>query len=269
MPPSARACVVVAAGVQPTWGEWLAECGAFRPLFGALIERDLRVRYKRTLLGGAWVLLQPLLAGGVLAILVARNRGGNLPGGADWLAAWCAVAPWQFLTAAFGRAAGSFEAAPNLVHKVHLPRILIPTAAVAVQWFDHLLVMAVLCLVGMLGGGLPWTFPVWILMLSAAAAIPAGALGAAAAVLQARYRDFKHLMPFVVQMLTLTTLLPVFLPGAGPADWAWHPAAFLTAAYPAAFRGESIPSGAMLVAGLTACLVSLGALVLFRRRLAS
>ena len=171
----------------------------YRELFGFLVWRDILVRYKQTVIGVAWALLRPVLAIVVFTIVFGKLAG--LPSeGVPYAIMVCAgLLPWQFFASAFAEAGGSLVGNAGIISKVYFPRLVIPASAVIVGLVDFAISLVILAGLMVWYGYAPdWrvaTLPLFVL-IAFAAALGAGLwIGA----LNVRYRDFRFVIPFIVQ----------------------------------------------------------------------
>ncbi|MHB8839701.1 MAG: ABC transporter permease [Gemmatimonadaceae bacterium] len=172
----------------------------YRDLFQALGTRDLRLRYRQTFLGIAWVVLQPLAAAGIFAFVFGSIAHVPTDGQPYMLFALAALAGWNFFSAVLTRASTSLIQNPQLVTRVYFPRLILPLAVVPAALVDLLVTFAAFAVIALAQGhgfdarliGLP----VAVLLL---AALALGA-GFAAAALAVRYRDVQYLIPVVIQL---------------------------------------------------------------------
>ena len=171
----------------------------YRELFYFLAWRDILVRYKQTIIGISWAVIRP-----VLTMLVFTFVFGNLAklpsGGAPYpIMVFSALLPWQFFAASFSEAGNSLIANTNMISKVYFPRLVLPTTAVIVSFVDFLISFAILLAMMLWYEFIPEVriimLPLFILI--AFAASMAGGLWIAA--LNVKYRDFRYIIPFVVQ----------------------------------------------------------------------
>jgi lipopolysaccharide transport system permease protein len=171
----------------------------YRELLYFLAWRDIAVRYKQTAIGIAWALIRPL---STLVVFVAFRRLAGLEqsGVPDVLNVLAAVLPWQFFSSALLETSNSVIGNTALIAKVYFPRLLIPMAAVSTALVDFLVTFFLLALLlawyGVAPGSALIALPVFVL-LTAALALGLGLLMAA---LTVRYRDFRYVVPFVVQL---------------------------------------------------------------------
>lgn len=183
----------------------LTEVWQYREVLGFLAWRDIKVRYKQTLFGVAWAVLQPALLMLVFTFVVRRLApvsSGNVP---YPLFVYAGLVAWSFFATAVASAAQSVVNAERLVTKVYFPRLAIPLAAVTAAVVDFLL--ACLLLAGMMvyyrqpiGWGLVAAPLAVILLLLAALGF-----GAALAALNVAYRDVRHALPFLMQLWLFAT----------------------------------------------------------------
>jgi len=170
----------------------------YRGLFYFLAWRDVRVRYKQTVIGIAWSVLRPLLT---ISIFWFIGWLFNLPddGVPRILMVTAATLPWQFFSTAFSESAGSLVANSNLLTKVYFPRIIVPISTVIVCLIDFLVSFGILVVIMIALQFNPgWQIlllPVFLLFATLTA-IGSGLLIAA---LNVKFRDFRYIIPFIVQ----------------------------------------------------------------------
>lgn len=173
---------------------------AYRDLFYFLAWRDVLVRYKQTTIGILWALVRPLMT--MLVFTLVFSKLAKLPSGSAPypILVFAALLPWQFFSNALTEAGNSLIANSNMISKVYFPRLVIPTSAVIVSFVDFLISFVILL------GLMAWFeyMPDWhILMLPLFVLMAfAAALGAGLwiAALNVKYRDFRYIIPFVVQI---------------------------------------------------------------------
>jgi len=171
----------------------------YRELFYFLAWRDILVRYKQTVFGVAWSLLRPLMTMVVFTLIfskLAKLPSGDVP---YPILVFAALLPWQFFSNAFTGAGDSLVGNASMISKVYFPRLVIPASAVIVSFVDFLIAGVILIALMLWYGYMPdWrilTLPFFIL-IAFAAAMGAGLWLAA---LNVKYRDFRIVVPFVVQ----------------------------------------------------------------------
>jgi lipopolysaccharide transport system permease protein len=171
----------------------------YRELFYFLAWRDILVRYKQTTIGFAWALIRPFL--GMVVFTVVFGGIAKLPSqGAPYpILVFAAMLPWQFFSNALSECSNSLISNANLISKVYFPRLIVPTSAVIVSFVDFMISGVILL------GLMAWYnfMPSWrILTLPGFIAIAfAASIGAGLwlAALNVEYRDFRYIVPFIVQ----------------------------------------------------------------------
>jgi lipopolysaccharide transport system permease protein len=178
---------------------WL-DIWRFRELLFILSWRDIKVRYRQTKLGIAWAILRPMLTMGILLLVFNRFVGLNTSNGQPYaIFVFAAQLPWMFFATALSDASNSIIANERLITKVYFPRIIIPLSSVATSLVDFLISMFLLFgLLAYYGVEPTWRLlllPVFFLLVLLAA-MGAGLFVAA---LNVQYRDFRYIVPFIVQ----------------------------------------------------------------------
>jgi len=173
----------------------------YRELFFFLAWRDILVRYKQTVIGIVWAVLRPLLT--MLVFTFVFSRLANLPSDAEApyaIMVFAAMLPWQFFATSFAEAGNSLIANSNMISKVYFPRLIIPTSAVIVSFVDFLISFVILLALMVWYNFMPdmriLMLPIFV-MIAFAASLGGGLWIAS---LNVRYRDFRYIIPFVVQM---------------------------------------------------------------------
>ena len=266
--------------IRPTSGWFdldLADVWRHRDLLGLLVYREFASKYRQTVLGPAWFVLQPLLMSVVFAVVfggIARIPTGGAPPILFYLTG---LLGWSYVAQTFQTTASTFTANAALFGKVYFPRLVAPLASVIANFLAFGLQLASLLVFWTwfkfatsagqtfgLDGSLAW-FPLVALQL---AAISLGA-GLWLCALTARYRDFSFLIPFLTQVWMYAT--PVIYPlSRVPARWRWvaalNPMTAPTEALKRMFlgAGDVTPSLAAISASVTLALLASGALAFNR-----
>jgi lipopolysaccharide transport system permease protein len=189
--------LVIEAG--KTEGQYWKDIWHYRELFYFLAWRDILVRYKQTVIGIAWSLIRPLLTMVVFTIIFGKLA--KLPsGGVPYpILVFAAMLPWQFFSNSLSESSNSLIANSNLLSKIYFPRIIMPTSSVIVSLVDFLISSVILALLMIWYKFIPdWrivTLP-FFLMLALFASLGFGLWIAA---LNVKYRDFRYIVPFIVQ----------------------------------------------------------------------
>jgi lipopolysaccharide transport system permease protein len=171
----------------------------FRELFYILAWRDISVRYKQTAIGVIWAILRPLLAMIIFTVIFGRIAKMPSNGIPYPILVFAAMLPWQFFANALSEASNSLVANTNLISKVYFPRLIIPAGAVITSLVDFLISAALMVPLMIWFRFIPdWrllTLPLFTLIAFLAALGPGLFLTA----LNVKYRDFRYVMPFIVQ----------------------------------------------------------------------
>jgi len=180
-------------------GRYWKDLWLFRGLFFFLAWRDVLVRYKQTVIGVAWAVLRPLLTMVVFTAIFGRLAKLPSEGVPYPILVFAAMLPWQMFSSGLQESSESLLANAQMISKIYFPRIIVPTSAVAVSLVDFLFSFAILLgLMAWYGLWPTWrmaTLPLFTL-LALAAALGTGFWFSA---LSAKYRDFRYVVPFVVQ----------------------------------------------------------------------
>jgi lipopolysaccharide transport system permease protein len=192
----------------------------YRELFYVLAWRDISVRYKQTALGVIWAILKPLITTIIFTLLFGRIAKIPSDGVPYPLLVMAGNLPWQFFSSSLADSSQSLVANSNLISKVYFPRMIVPAGAVITALVDLLITFALLFAFMAWFQFLPtWRFvalPFLILMAFVAALGPGLLLTA----LNVKYRDFRYIIPFLVQIGAFIS--PVGFPSSAvPESWKW------------------------------------------------
>jgi lipopolysaccharide transport system permease protein len=172
----------------------------YRELFRVLAWRDLAVRYKQTVIGAAWAVIRPFLTMVVFAVIFGRIAKLPSDGTAPYpLLVFAGMLPWTFFSNGLSEASNSLIGNANLISKIYFPRLIVPLATVVVAFVDFLISFLILVALMIWYQFLPnWTIltlPAFVILAFLASIGPA--LWVAS--LNVRYRDFRYVIPFIVQ----------------------------------------------------------------------
>lgn len=179
------------------------ELWEFRELLWSLAIRDLKVRYKQTVLGVAWVVLLPLMGAGILTFVFGMIAGFDAPQGVPYfLVSYSGMIGWSLFSTTLNKAGGSLVGNSSMIAKIYFPRLLLPLSTAGSALVDLAVAMVVFAAVLLVTGVWPspiglLLLPVWLgilLMLSMA-------VGLVTASLSVQYRDVRHVMPAITQLL--------------------------------------------------------------------
>jgi lipopolysaccharide transport system permease protein len=196
----------------------LRELWEFRELLYFIIWRDVKVRYKQTVLGATWAVLQPALYMALFTLVFGRLAHLPSDGAPYPIFVFAALLPWTFVANAVTNAGASLVNNANLITKVYFPRLIVPLGAVGAGLID--LAVGLVLLIGLLiWYRMPLTTSLLLVpTLIGLAVVVAVAAGTMLSALTVTYRDFRYVVPFGVQMWMYAT--PVVYPAAVvPARW--------------------------------------------------
>lgn len=219
----------------------LRELLGYRELFWVLILRDIKVRYKQTVLGAAWVILRPLLGMTVFTLVFGMLVKVPSDGYPYAIFVFSALLPWNFFAGAVGAAGNSLVGSSGLISKIYFPRLIIPTASVGSGIVD-LAVSSLFLLILLPFFGVAWSVNLLAVpLLTLAVLFLALGVGTLFSALIVAYRDFSAVMAFLLQFWMFAT--PVVYPSSlVPESWRWilhlNPMAALVEGFRSAFLGK-------------------------------
>lgn len=195
------------------------ELWRYRELLFFLTWRDIKVRYKQTIFGAAWAILQPVASMIVLGILFHGRAGELEPEGVPYsLFLFSGLLPWTFFATAISAAGQSIVGGQNLVTKVYFPRLIIPMGAVGAALVDFAIAFGMLLILMLCFQVWPgWSFMLVPFMALGLVLLALG-VGTMLSALTVAYRDFRHMIPFMVQLWMFATT-SIFLPKKALSGW--------------------------------------------------
>lgn len=243
----------------------LQDLWQYRDLLYILTMRDIKVRYKQTLLGASWAIIQPLFAMIIFTVFFGTLAGmpsDNIP---YPVFAYAGLLPWIFFSNAVTNSGNSLVGNANLITKIYFPRMIIPMASVASGLVDFL--VAFLLLVGLMiyyGVGLTVNILMLPVLLIITAMLATG-VGMWMSALNVKFRDIRYALPFVVQLGLFASgiITPI------PEKWRWllavNPVAALIDAFRAATFGKPFDWLSLSIATIVTCAILFYAALTFRR----
>lgn len=258
--------------IRPSHG-WvsvnLGDLWEYRELLYFLVWRDVKVRYKQTVLGAGWAILQPLLTMIVFSAVFGSFAKVPSDGVPYPIFSYVALLPWSYFSGAFSRVGTSLVGSSNLISKVYFPRLVIPIAATFAGLVDFAIAFVILLGMMVYYGIRPtlmvWTLPLFLLLAFASAL----GVGLWLAALNVRYRDVGYLIPFLVQIWMYAS--PVAYPSSIVPErlrlfYGLNPMAGVIEGFRAALLGTGVLDGGLVAASsaIVVLLVLSGALY-FRR----
>ena len=190
--------------------EWLKEFWSYRELFYFFVWRDVKVRYKQTLLGALWAILQPFFTMIVFTLFFGKLAKMPSDGIPYPIFSYSALLPWTYFSGALRNAGNSMVSNSTLITKVYFPRVTIPTASVLSGLVDF--AIASLVLLGMIGYyriHLTYEILLWPVLIIPLIMVALG-VGMILAAINAKYRDIRYAVPFIIQIWLFIT--PVIYP---------------------------------------------------------
>lgn len=267
--------------IRPTQG-WrsidLRELWRYRELLLALTWREIKVRYKQTILGAAWAILQPLMTTGVFAVLfgllMGRGKEPTIPGVPYVVSTFCAMLPWQLFAHSLSQSGMSLLMHQHMITKIYFPRLILPFSAVLAALVDFgvglLALVGLMLWYGVIPGWAIVTLPLFML-LAVTASLAAGLWLSA---LSAIYRDFRYVIPFLAQFgmfVSPVVYTTARLQGKLP-DWALflyslNPMVGVIEGFRWALLGSAAPPAPVLAASVAMTFVCLVAAMFYFRRM--
>ena len=258
--------------IRPSKGfskQGLVELWEFRELFYFLVWRDVKIRYKQTVIGAAWAIVQPVMTMVIFTVIFgnfAKIPSDGLPYA---IFSYTALLPWNYFSQAITRSGNSLVGDSNLIKKVYFPRLIIPLASVSsplVDFFVSFLVLLVmLAWFGITPGWGVLILPLFLVL----AFMTALAVGLWLSPLNARYRDISHTIPFLIQLWMYASPV-VYSVSMIPEKWrlifSLNPLAGVIEGFRWALLGKGNPAiGAIMISACVVLILLLGGMVFFKR----
>ncbi len=246
--------------IEPRRG-WVAidwrELVHYRDLFYFLVWRDIKVRYKQTVLGALWAIIQPVMYMVVFSIFFGRLAGMPSDGLPYPIFLYAGLLPWTLFASSVGQSAGSVVGSASLITKVYFPRLIIPMASVGSALVDFAVAGLVLLVLMFYYGIYPGVALVALPFLILGMMVAALGVGLLLSALNVAYRDFRYVVPFMLQLWLFLT--PVIYPvSIVPARWQWllqlNPMTGLIQGFRSALLGRPFDGMSLLMSGLIAAI---------------
>ncbi len=190
--------------------EWLEELWSYRELFYFLVWRDIIVRYKQTVLGATWVVIQPF--GSMIVFTVLFGELAKMPSdGVPYAVfSFAALVPWSYFASSIGRSGNSLVGNAHLITKVYFPRIALVASSTLSGLLDYgISFLVLLGLMHYFGIQLGWKILLWPLLTIVLVLLSFG-VGLILSSLNVKYRDIGHTIPFAMQLWFFAT--PIIYP---------------------------------------------------------
>jgi lipopolysaccharide transport system permease protein len=258
--------------IEPSRG-WtdlkLRELWEYRELLHFLAWRDVKVRYKQTLLGAAWAIIQPLSAMVIFSLVFGRLAKIPSDGVPYPIFSYAALVPWAFFANGLSHVSQSLVGNANLIKKVYFPRLVMPIAAMLAGVIDFLLAFIVLLAMMLYFGLVPTLNALWLPFLLLLAMVTSLGVGLWLTALNVQYRDVRYIVPFLIQLWLFAT--PIVYPSSLlPEPWhtlyGLNPMAGVVEGFRWALLGMDTAPGPMVIVSASVALGWLiGGVFYFRR----
>ena len=209
--------------IRPSTG-WVAlhlkDLWTYRELLYFLMWRDIKVRYKQTVLGAAWAIIQPFVAMLLFTLFFGKLAGIPSDGIPYPIFAYTGLLPWMFFSNAVTNSGNSLVGSANLITKVYFPRMIIPGAAVGAGLVDFAIAFLILiALMIYYGVAITWSILMLPVLVTLTTLLALG-VGMWASALNVKYRDIRYALPFLIQLWMFAS--PVIYPASlMPQKWRW------------------------------------------------
>jgi lipopolysaccharide transport system permease protein len=258
--------------IRPSRG-WISlnlrDLWEYRELLYFLTWRDIKVRYKQTVLGAAWAIIQPFFTMVVFSLFfgrLARIPSDDIP---YPIFSYAALVPWTFFANGLSQSSTSLVASANLIKKVYFPRLVVPISAVISGGVDFVLAFVVLVGMMLFYGIVPTVAVVWLPLLLLLALVTALGVGLWLTAMNVQFRDVRYAIPFLIQAWMFAT--PIAYPSS-LLDEPWrtlygiNPMAGVVEGFRWALLGtETAPGPIVLVSALVAVGLLVSGAFYFRR----
>lgn len=204
-----------AVRIEPSRGRIslrLREVAEYRELLYFLVWRDIKVRYKQTVLGAAWAIIQPFFTMVVFSLFFGRLAKMPSDGIPYPIFSFAALVPWTFFANGLAQSSNSLVGSANLITKVYFPRLTIPIASVLSGVVDFALAFIVLLMMMLYYGIVPTLNVFWLPLFLLLALIASLGVGLWLSALNVEYRDVRYVVPFITQFWLFVT--PIAYPSS-------------------------------------------------------
>ena len=261
--------LVVRRQARPGWVAIdFAELWRYRELVVFYAVRDIKVRYKQTLLGVAWAVLQPALTMAVFSIFFGRLAGVPSDGIPYPIFAYCGLVPWQLFAYALTQSSTRVVEDAQVITKVYFPRLIVPLASVIAGLVDFAIAFAALVAMMLYYGIQPgWTI-LALPLFTFLALMTALAVGLWLSALNVRYRDVRYTIPFLAQFwlfITPVAYSSSLVPPKWQALYGINPMVGVVNGFRWALLGKTSPDPMLFVSATATAVLLIGGLFYFRR----
>ena len=246
----------------------LKEIWTYRELLWVLIERDIKVRYKQTVLGVTWAVIQPLATMLLFSLIFGKLAKIPSDGYPYPIFVYAGLLPWIFFSTTISSSSGSLVGQQHLISKVYFPRLIIPLSSVGAGLVDFAISLSIMLLL-MVYFGMDWNINMLVapLLILAVVFIALG-VGTLLAAVTVTYRDFRYVIPFMVQFWMYAT--PIVYPASlFPEKWQWllylNPMTGIIEGYRSAFLGRAFDVEGLTISAISALLLFIFGVLYFEK----
>lgn len=259
--------------IQPSKG-WVAldlhELWQYRELLYFLVWRDVKVRYKQTVIGAAWAIIQPFMTMVVFSLFfggLAKIPSDGIP---YPIFSYTALVPWTFFASGLTNASNSLVGNSNLIKKIYFPRLVVPLSSVLSGIVDFVLAFVVLIIMMLLFGIMPTANIIWLPAFILLAFISAFGVGLWLSAMNVQFRDVRYVVPFLVQFWLFAT--PIAYPSSLITNpvlrmaYGLNPMTGVVEGFRWALLGvQTTPDPLLLVSSVAAVIILISGMFYFRR----
>ncbi len=246
-----------------------SELWAYRELLYFLTWRDVKVRYKQTVLGAAWAVIQPFVMMVVFTVVFGNLAGVSSHGVPYPIFAFAALVPWTLFAQSLGASSGSLVGSANLISKVYFPRLIAPLAAAGSHLIDFIVAFALLLAMMVYYGIGPTVAVVWLPAFTLLAVTAAFSIGIWLSALNVKYRDVQHAVPFLIQLMLFASPIgysAAEFSGVWSVVYSLNPMAGVAEGFRWALLGtDTRPGPTIAISTVATVALLLGGLFYFRR----
>lgn len=258
--------------IQPTKG-WtslkLKEVWDYRELITIFVWRDLKVRYRQTVIGVLWAVLQPFLTMVIFSIFFGRLAGIPSDGIPYPVFSFAALVPWTFFANSLSQSSNSLINNSEMIKKIYFPRLTMPIASILAGFVDFVLAFIILLGIMLFYGYFPTINTLWLPFFILLAIMTAVGVGLWLGAMNVKYRDVRYMVPFIIQAWLFAT--PVAYPSSlltGPWQtlYGLNPMASVVEGFRWALLGTgAVPGSMVAVSFVVSCLLLISGIFYFRR----
>ena len=261
---------VIRVEAKPGWVSLeLGQLWEYRELIYFFAWRDIKVRYKQTILGAGWTIIQPLTSMVIFSIFFGRLIGVPSDGIPYPIFNYAALVPWMYFTTVLTYSANGLLSSASMIKKIYFPRLVIAIASLISGGVDFLIAFVVLIAMIFYYNRTPTVNILWLPALLVLAIVASLGVGLWLATLNARYRDVKYLLPFLIQVwffVTPITYPSSILSGTWKILYGLNPMAGVVEGFRWALLGTETPPGPMLAVSAVASVVLLVSGAFYHRK---